>query len=109
MTVLLIVLGVVFLAAGAGKVAGVRFTRDNFARWPIDKGQRVPIGVVEIVIGVLALIGLGSDGVAVVACVGVLISMAIALAVHLKAKDPIALTAGAPIFFVLGLITLVTI
>lgn len=109
MTVLLIILGVVFLAAGAGKVAGVQFTRDNFERWPIDAGLRVPIGVIEIVIGALALIGLASDAAAVIASVGVIISMGVALGVHLKAQDPVPLTAGSVVFFVLGAVTLVLV
>lgn len=108
MAVLLIVLAVVFAAAGSAKVAGARFTRENFERWPIDAGLRVLIGVIELLLAVLALVGLASDAVAVVAAVGVIIAMAIALTVHLRAKDPLALTAGAPIFLLVAVAVLVT-
>ena len=107
MTVALIVLAVIFGAAGGAKVAGAQFTRDNFARWPIDERLRVRIGVVEIVLAVLALIGIASEPVAIVAALGVIVAMAIAFRIHLAAKDPLALTSGAPFAMALGVLVLV--
>jgi uncharacterized membrane protein YphA (DoxX/SURF4 family) len=107
MTVALILLAVIFGAAGAAKVAGAQFTKDNFARWPIDERLRVRIGVVEIVLAILALVGLASDAVAIVAAVGVIVAMVIATRVHLRARDSIALTSGAPFALALGVLVIV--
>ncbi|MDO9409464.1 DoxX family protein [Patulibacter sp.] len=107
MTVALILLAVIFGAAGVAKVAGAQFTRDKFARWPIDERLRVRIGLVEIVLAVLALIGIASEPVAIVAALGVIVAMVIAFRIHLAAKDPIALTSGAPFAAALGVLVLV--
>lgn len=87
MTVLLVLLAVIFGAAGAAKIAGVQFTRDNFDRWPIDATLREPIGAIEVVLAVLALVGLANDGAAIVAALGMIVAMAIATWVHVKAQD----------------------
>lgn len=107
MTIALILLAVIFGAAGGAKVAGAQFTKDNFARWPIDERLRVRIGAIEIVLAILALVGIASDPVAIVAAVGVIVAMVIATSVHVRAKDPIALTSGAPFALALGVLVIV--
>jgi uncharacterized membrane protein YphA (DoxX/SURF4 family) len=109
MTVLLVLLALIFGAAGAAKVAGVPFTRDNFDRWPIDASLREPIGALEIVLAVLALVGLANDGAAIVSALGMIVAMGIATWVHVRAQDPPAMTAAAPITALLAVLVLVSV
>lgn len=104
--VLLIILGVVFIGSGAAKLASVPFTVQNFARWPIPETTRKPIGAIEVVIGALALIGIGVTIFGTIAAIGVIVSMVVATAVHLRAQDPLPLTVAAPVFLLLGIVSL---
>jgi hypothetical protein len=58
-------------AAGAGKLAGVQITRDNFKRWGYPDAARIVVGGIEVG----------------VAAVGTLLSMAGAGATHARAGD----------------------
>ncbi|MEV4421393.1 DoxX family protein [Patulibacter sp. NPDC049589] len=109
MAVLFIVLALIFGAAGAAKVAGVPFTVDNFERWPIESTLRFPIGVIEVVLAILALVGIANDGAAIVSALGMIVAMAIATWVHVKGHDAPAMTAAAPITGLIAVIALVTL
>lgn len=85
--VALIVLAVIFALTGIAKVAGVRFTKESFERFGLSDPTRQSIGVVEVGLAALAVIGLGANTVAAIAAVGALIIMVGAFRTHIRVKD----------------------
>ena len=75
-------------AAGAAKLAGAQFTKENFARWGYPDPWRPAIGAVEVATALLAVAGLKSDLARKAAGVGALSSMGGAIATHTIAGEP---------------------
>lgn len=50
-------LAFIFIAAGAGKVLGLKMHRENFAHWRLPQWFRVATGIVELAGAVLLIIG----------------------------------------------------
>ena len=87
MAVALIVLAAVFVLAGVSKLAGMSVARENFERWGMGDRQRLAVGVVEIALASVSVVGTGSNGTAVIAAVGALALMAGALRTHIRVHD----------------------
>jgi hypothetical protein len=80
-------LAVMIGASGTAKLAGVKFTRDNFARWGYADWWRPAIGAVEVATALAALAGLKSHSARQLAAAGALSSMGGAIATHEIAGD----------------------
>lgn len=87
-TVLLIILAVAFLGAGGSKLAGAQMHIDNFERWEFPAGARQLVGSIEVAIAALAIAGLFSDTLALIAGILAICTMLGALATHVRAGDP---------------------
>jgi hypothetical protein len=74
-------------AAGAGKLAGIQITKDNFAKWGYPKGARIAVGGIEVGIAAAALAAQKDPEARPVAAVGTLCAMSGALATHARAGD----------------------
>jgi hypothetical protein len=74
-------------AAGAGKLAGVQITRDNFKRWGYPDAARIVVGGIEVGVAATALAARRDPGARAIAAVGTLLSMAGAGATHARAGD----------------------
>jgi hypothetical protein len=90
-------------AAGAVKLAGAQFTKDNFSRWGYPASARIAVGGIEVGVAAIGLSAFRSPESRPVAAVGTLCSMAGAAATHAHAGDsaqnyvPPALLAAAAI------------
>lgn len=90
-SILAAILGVVFVASGIPKVTGQEKVAANFERWGYPEPIRVAIGAMEILAGVLLLVGLAVTTVAISGFMFIFIIMLGALSTHQRAKDPIAM------------------
>ena len=107
--VLLAILALGFLPAGAVKLAGVAGTRENFARWVVPEWSRPVVGAVEIGIAIAAVAGiLGSEAGTQIAALLALWVMVGAVVVHAMAGDKIQEVAPAIVLLVAALLVLVT-
>ncbi len=75
-------------ASGAAKLAGARFTRENFKRWGYADWWRPAIGAVEVGTAVAAVIGRQSSVARRAAAIGTLSTMGGAIATHTMADEP---------------------
>jgi uncharacterized membrane protein YphA (DoxX/SURF4 family) len=109
MTAALIVLAVVFALASLSKLAGLEFARENFKRWGLSKQQRLAVGIVEVALAILAVIGTGSKTTAAVAAGGALALMAGALRTHIRAHDELKEYVPLIIVVITAIVVLVSI
>ena len=90
-TILAAILGVVFVAAGIPKLSGQAQVAANFERWGYPEQIRIAIGLMEILAGVLLLVGIAVTAVAITGFMIIFIIMLGALSTHQRAKDPLAM------------------
>ena len=100
-TVLAVILGIVFLAAGIGKLTRREDVVANFERWGFPDTIRDAIGCVEVLAGAMLLVGIAVQSLAVAASLLVIFLMVGALATHARASDPPKL--WLPPFVLLGM------
>ena len=100
-TILAAILGVVFVAVGIPKITGQEKVAANFARWGYPEQIRIAIGAMELLGGVLLLVGIAVPAVAITGFMIIFIIMLGALSTHQRAKDP--LTMWVPPFVLLAL------
>lgn len=87
-TVLLVILAVAFLVAGASKLFHLQPIVDNFDRWHLPEGSRQVVGITELLIAALAVAGLWDDLEARLAAIIAILTMLAAIAIHLRSSDP---------------------
>lgn len=80
-------LAAVFLASGAGKLAGSQFATDSFARWGYPDWSRLLVGALEVA----GAIGLAVRVTASMAAGGLALLMAGAAVTHLRTPGEAAL------------------
>jgi putative oxidoreductase len=103
-TILAVVLGVAFLAAGIPKLAGQASVAANFERWGLPPAVRVATGAVEVLAGALLLLGLAVTAVAITGALLVIATMIGALFTHGRAGDPVSTWVPAAVLLVLALV-----
>jgi putative oxidoreductase len=101
-TILAAILGAVFVAVGIPKITGQEKVAANFERWGYPEQIRVAIGAMEVLAGVLLLVGIAVPAVAITGFMILFIIMLGALSTHQRAKDP--LTMWIPPFVLLVLV-----
>jgi putative oxidoreductase len=90
-TILAAILGVVFVAVGIPKISGQEKVVANFERWGYPEQIRIAIGLMEILGGVLLLVGIAVPAVAITGFMIIFIIMLGALSTHQRAKDPLTM------------------
>lgn len=108
-TVLLIILAVAFLAAGGSKLAGVQMHIDNFERWNFPAGARHVVGSIEVTIAAVAIAGLFSNTVALIAGILAICTMLGAIATHVRAGDPPKEFPPAIVLLIVAILLVVTV
>jgi len=88
-TILAAVLGVVFIAVGLAKLTGRASVVANFERWGYAHAVLVATGTVELLAGVLLLVGIVVTPLAITGVLLVVFVMAGALLTHQHAHDPV--------------------
>jgi len=88
-TILAAVLGIAFVAAGIPKLAGQAKLVANFKRWGYPDEIRVATGAVELLAGVLLLVGIAVPALAITGVMLVMVVMVGALFTHQRAADPL--------------------
>ncbi|MGI8728691.1 MAG: DoxX family protein [Solirubrobacteraceae bacterium] len=88
--ILATILGVVFVAVAVPKLTGQQQLVDEFKRWGYADAIRVATGAVELLAGVLLLVGIALPALAISGVLLVIFVMLGALATHLRARDRFA-------------------
>lgn len=86
-TALQILLGVVFLGAGASKLAGARMQVETFDRLHLPQWFRPIVGIVEVIGALGIAVGVGVHWVAAVAAIWLVAIMLGALTAHIRIGD----------------------
>jgi hypothetical protein len=94
-------------AAGAGKLAGVQMTKDNFAKWGYPKGARIAVGAIEVGIAASALSAMKDPEARPIAAVGTLCAMSGAIATHARAGESPLMMIPAAALLAAGLAALI--
>ena len=108
-TILAAVLGVVFVAVGASKLAGQASVAANFERWGFAPPVLVATGAVELLAGVMLLVGIAVPALAISGVLLVLFVMTGALATHQRAHDPVGQRLPAVVLLALALTLMVSL
>ncbi len=103
-TILAAILGCVFLAAGIPKITGRAEVAANFERWGYPEQIRIAIGAMELLAGILLLVGIAVPAVAITGFMIIFIIMLGALSTHQRAKDPIKLWVPAFVLLVADIV-----
>ncbi len=107
-TVLAAGLGVVFLAAGAAKLAGNEKLVANFKRWGYADVVRTTTGAVEMLAAACLLVGIAVNAVAITGALLVMFVMTGALMTHGRMKDPLAIWVAPVVLFAMAVALLVS-
>jgi putative oxidoreductase len=108
-TILAVVLGLAFVAAGVPKLAGQAAVVANFERWGLAPAVRVATGAVELLAGALLLLGLAVTAVAITGALLVIATMVGALFTHRRAADPVGASLPAAVLLALALVLAVSL
>ena len=92
-TVLAVILGTVFVAVAIPKLRGEAKVAANFERWGYAATIRTAVGAVELLAGVMILVGIAVQSLAVGGALILIFIMIGALATHSHHRDPFALWA----------------
>jgi uncharacterized membrane protein YphA (DoxX/SURF4 family) len=87
-TVLAVILGAVFVAVGVPKLRGDEKIAANFKRWGYPETIRTAVGAVELLAGVMILVGIAVQSLAVTGALLLIFIMIGALATHAYHRDP---------------------
>jgi putative oxidoreductase len=87
--ILAAVLGFAFVAAGLAKLSGQERVAANFERWGYAHAMLVATGTVELLAGVLLLVGIAVTPLAITGVLLVVFVMVGALLTHQRAHDPV--------------------
>lgn len=87
-TILAVFLGVFFVGVGIPKLTGQADVVANFKRWGYADTIRIATGIVEVLAGVLLLVGIGVQAVAITGALLVMFVMLGALMTHSRVRDP---------------------
>jgi uncharacterized membrane protein YphA (DoxX/SURF4 family) len=102
-TILAAILGIAFVAAGIPKLMGEAAIVANFERWGYADVIRIATGAVELLAGVLLLVGIAVAALAVTGVLLVIFVMIGALSTHARVHDPLAKALPATVLLVLAL------
>jgi putative oxidoreductase len=102
-TILAVVLGVVFLAAGITKLTRQQQMADNFERWGYASSVMLATGA-----AVLLLVGIAVNALAITGGLLVMFVMTGALMTHTRAKDPFSAFVPPFVLFALAVVLLVS-
>ncbi len=105
--ILQILLGLAFIGAGGGKIAGVQMQVENFDRWRLPQSFRPVVGTVEIIGGIGLLVGLFVPVIGLLAALWLSAAMVGALLTHARIKDKLSNYAPAAVFLTLSVIVLI--
>lgn len=99
--VLALTVGILYVAGGIAKLAGVQVMRRDAARFGFDYRAYRLVGAIELLGGAAVALGslfwpLGAAG-----AIGLALLMVGAVATHIRVKDPVGKTASAAVFGVL--------
>lgn len=83
-------LGIAFVGVAIPKLTGQQRMVDEFKRWGYPDTIRTATGAVELLSGVLLLVGIAVPALAITGALLIIFAMIGALATHLRARDPIA-------------------
>ncbi|MCD9022132.1 DoxX family protein [Cohnella sp. NL03-T5] len=97
-------LGLAFLMAGAGKMAGSKMHVDNFKHWGLPQWFRIVTALVEWVGAIAMLIGIWEPSWAAAAGLWLAFTMLVGILVHVRVKDSFKQTFPAVILFILPLV-----
>lgn len=87
-TILAVILGIAFLAAGITKLTRQQKVVDEFARWGYADIVLMMTGSVELLAAVMMLVGIAVPALAIAGALLVFVVMCGALLTHQRAKDP---------------------
>ena len=87
-TILAVILGVAFLAAGVPKLMNEEKVVANFERWGYADTIRTAVGAVEVLAAVMILVGIAVQSLAVGGALILIFIMVGALATHSVHHDP---------------------
>ena len=90
-TILAAVLGVAFVAVSLPKLTGEARMAANFKRWGYHETIRTAVGAVELLSGVMLLVGIAVPALAVTGALLIIFIMLGALATHAHHRDKLAL------------------
>ncbi len=90
-TSLAAILGIAFVGAGIQKLTGQQRWVDEFARWSYPDTIRTTTGAVELLSGVLLLVGIAVPALAITGVLLIIVVMLGALGTHQRAGDPFAM------------------
>jgi uncharacterized membrane protein YphA (DoxX/SURF4 family) len=102
--ILVVVLAVAFLAAGATKLAGQQTMIDNFDHFGYPQWFRLVTGAIEVAISAILLASLAVEALAVIGAVLVIGVMIGAQITHAKVKDPIKARIPPAVLLVLAVV-----
>jgi putative oxidoreductase len=102
--VLQALLGLAFLGAGAGKMAGSKMHVDNFKQWRLPQWFRVVTGLVEAIGAIALIIGIWEPSWAAVAGLWLGFTMFMGILVHVRVKDSLKQSAPSVILCILSLV-----
>ena len=80
-------LAFIFIAAGSGKLLGLKMHRENFERWRLPQWFRVVTGVVELVAAALLIIGFWQNDYAAAGALLLGITGIGGVLTHVRVKD----------------------
>lgn len=86
--VLAVILGTVFVAVAIPKLRGEARVVANFERWGYPETIRTAVGAVELLAGVMILVGIAVQSLAVGGALLLIFVMIGALATHSRHRDP---------------------
>lgn len=101
--ILAAILGIVFVAVSVPKITGRQRVVDEFERWGYPDTIRTTTGALELLSGVLLLVGLAVPALAITGALLLIPVMLGALATHQRAGDPIAMWLPPVVLLVLTL------
>lgn len=81
------ILAFIFIAAGTGKVLGLKMHRENFDRWRLPQGFRIVTGIVELLCSVLLILGFWQTDYAAAGALMLGIICIGGVLTHLRVKD----------------------
>lgn len=102
--ILQLLLGVAFIMAGFGKLAGSKTHRDAFTHWKLPQWFRLLTGVIEVVAGGLLLIGFFQKDFAFYGALLIVVIGAGGVLTHVRVGDSVKDTIPIALLALFGLI-----
>lgn len=85
-------LALIFLSAGATKIAGMQKHRDSFVSWRLPQWFRIVTGIVELAAAVLLIVGYWDPSWAAVGALVLSVVGIGGIVTHARVKDPLGQT-----------------